>query len=44
VTVGEEDHRKLQVFSGLKAGERVILNLGDAARDGSLVRPKDPSA
>jgi membrane fusion protein, multidrug efflux system len=40
VTVGEEDHQKLPVRSGLKAGELVILSLGDAAQEGGLVRPK----
>ena len=39
VTVGEEDHQKLPVLSGLKGGERIILNLGDAAQEGGLVRP-----
>ena len=37
VTVGEENHQRLPVLSGLKAGERVILNLGDAAQEGALV-------
>ena len=37
VIVGEEDHQRLPVVSGLKGGERVILNLGDAAQEGSLV-------
>lgn len=39
VTLGEEDHQRLPVLSGLKAGETVILNPGDAAQEGSLVRP-----
>jgi RND family efflux transporter MFP subunit len=38
VTVGEEDNQRLPVLSGLKAGELVILNLGDAAQEGALVR------
>lgn len=40
VTVGEEDHQKLPVLLGLKGGERIILNLGDAAQEGGLVRTK----
>ena len=39
VTVGEEDHQRLPVLSGLKAGETVVLNPGDTAREGALVRP-----
>jgi RND family efflux transporter MFP subunit len=40
VTVGQEDNQKLPVLDGLKAGERVVLNLGDAAQEGDRVRPK----
>ena len=40
VTVGEEDHQKLPVLSGLQAGEQIILSLGDSAQEGGLVRPK----
>jgi RND family efflux transporter MFP subunit len=38
VSVGEEDHQRLPVLSGLQAGDSVILNPGDSAQEGSLVR------
>jgi RND family efflux transporter MFP subunit len=40
VTVGEEERQKLPVLSGLQAGEKVIVSLGDAAQEGGVVRPK----
>jgi len=39
ITVGEESGQRLPVLSGLKAGETIVLNLGDAAQEGSVVRP-----
>ncbi|HJV90953.1 MAG TPA: efflux RND transporter periplasmic adaptor subunit [Holophagaceae bacterium] len=38
VQVGAEEAGRLPVSSGLQAGEKVILNPGDAAKDGAKVR------
>jgi membrane fusion protein, multidrug efflux system len=38
VQLGEEENQKLRVVSGLRVGDRVVLNLGDSAKEGDPVR------
>ena len=40
VTLGQDDGVRCQVVDGLQGNEMVAINLGQAARDGELVRPQ----
>jgi membrane fusion protein (multidrug efflux system) len=44
VVVAVNDGRRVRVLSGLAAGERVVLNAGDALAEGARVRPSTDSA
>jgi membrane fusion protein, multidrug efflux system len=39
VTVASNDGRRMRILSGVTAGDRVVLNAGDALADGAHVRP-----
>lgn len=39
VTVASNDGRRMRILSGVTAGDRVVLNAGDALADGARVRP-----
>ncbi len=39
VTVASNDGKRMRILSGIVAGDRVILNAGDALSDGARVRP-----
>ena len=39
VGLGYDDGRMVEVTSGVTAGDLVAINVGQAARDGELVRP-----
>ncbi len=39
VTIASDDGRRMRVLTGVSAGDRVIVNAGDALTDGARVRP-----
>lgn len=39
VTVASNDGRRMRILTGVSAGDRVVLNAGDALADGARVRP-----
>ena len=41
VGLGYDDGRMVEVTSGVTAGDLVAVNVGQAARDGEVVRPLD---
>jgi RND family efflux transporter MFP subunit len=43
VTVADNDGRRMRVLAGVSAGDRVVLNAGDALADGARVRPASES-
>lgn len=44
VAVGDDDGSTMRLLSGLKAGERVALNLGNEVEDGAPVQVANPDA
>jgi RND family efflux transporter MFP subunit len=44
VTIGEDDGATVQIFDGLKAGDRVIQDPPDSLIDGEKVSPQNPNA
>jgi len=44
ITVGDDDGATMRVLSGLEAGERVALNLGNEVDDGAPVQVANPDA
>jgi membrane fusion protein (multidrug efflux system) len=39
VTIASDDGRRIRVLTGISAGDRAVLNAGDALTDGARVRP-----